>query len=231
MLRRFFNDKHGSVAVVMALGTMTLVGAVGGALDYARMTERRASLASAVDAAALAAAQANGDYITSLARQVFDANFLDASSVTSFAVNKVTKDGNDLISIEATANVKMRLAQVTGMPSAPVRAIATATYTAGQSSECVVVLDPGANEALALNSDSRINAPNCNIHVNSSANNALFLNANSHLTSKTLACLAPGKGIRVHPGFRPPLPFHVDWIHLPILPNPPMRTTPATLIA
>ncbi len=48
-------------------------------LDYTRMTNTRAAMAAAADAAALAAAQAPPNEAAALARQVFDANFRDAA--------------------------------------------------------------------------------------------------------------------------------------------------------
>ncbi len=75
VLARFAKDESGNIITVLALSTLTLLGAVSGSLDYSRMTNTRAALAAAADAAALAAAQAPPAEAARLARQVFDANF------------------------------------------------------------------------------------------------------------------------------------------------------------
>lgn len=105
MFKPFFKDARGSIGIGMALGLTAMMGAVSGTLDYSRMTNVRASLAAAVDAAALAGAQAPAADLTRTARQVFDANFREQSAVTAFSATLVTAGDVTSVRVEATATV------------------------------------------------------------------------------------------------------------------------------
>ena len=50
---RFFRDRKGGVAPLLALGLVPLVGAVGAAVDYSRASNVRAAMQAAADATAL----------------------------------------------------------------------------------------------------------------------------------------------------------------------------------
>ena len=55
MLRRFFRDRKGNVAIIFALSLIPCIFLAGMALDFTVATQRRVLLNSAADAAALAA--------------------------------------------------------------------------------------------------------------------------------------------------------------------------------
>jgi Flp pilus assembly protein TadG len=85
---RFWQDKRGSVAIIVAVSAMLLVVIAGSAVDFATDCYVRGSLQSAVDSASLAAGRLNIDpkdsisvkeqQLTDEARNVFSAN-LDLS--------------------------------------------------------------------------------------------------------------------------------------------------------
>ena len=54
----FGTNKRGTVAIIFALAGTTLIGIVGGGIDYARLMARRTELQSAVDTGALAGGNA-----------------------------------------------------------------------------------------------------------------------------------------------------------------------------
>jgi uncharacterized membrane protein len=58
MVNRFAEDKRGAIAITFALALLPLVGAVGAAVDYSRLSLAHTTKQSVADAAALAGAQA-----------------------------------------------------------------------------------------------------------------------------------------------------------------------------
>ena len=58
MLRHFTKNESGNIAMIFGLSSFAILGATSAGLDYSRMTNTRAALIAAADAAALAAAQA-----------------------------------------------------------------------------------------------------------------------------------------------------------------------------
>jgi Flp pilus assembly protein TadG len=147
MFRRFFNDERGSIGGVLALGSLTLLGAVSASMDYSRLTNSRASLSAAVDAAALAGAQAPANDMQKIARQVFDANFREKDRVTSFTATVIKRGEEDAVRVEAVADVKMTLAQAIGFTSAPVRA--TSEVLAGNDSDIQIALVLDVTQSMA----------------------------------------------------------------------------------
>jgi Flp pilus assembly protein TadG len=147
MFKLFARDTRGSLGIGMALGVTAMIGAVSATLDYSRMTNVRASLAAAVDAAALAGAQTTEDKLSALARQVFDANFREQAAVTSFTAKLIKKDDDDddggleAVRVEAVASVNMSLARAIGFTSAPVRAYSEVVVGNDSDIQMALVLD------------------------------------------------------------------------------------------
>lgn len=141
MLRRFANDVSGSIGSVLALGSLTLLGAISASLDYSRMTSTRAALGAAADAAALAGAQAPVAQQATLARNVFDANFRNAAPVASFTTSSFRRGNDDVFRIEAVSTVSMTLSQAIGFTSAPVKAISEVVLGNDADIQAALVLD------------------------------------------------------------------------------------------
>lgn len=141
MFKLFARDTRGSLGIGMALGATAMIGAVSATLDYSRMTNTRAALSAAVDAAALAGAQATSADMQATARQVFDANFREQAVVTSFSAALVVNGETTAIRVEAVANVRMTLAQAIGYTSAPVRSFSEVTVGNDSDIQMALVLD------------------------------------------------------------------------------------------
>lgn len=141
MFRSFLKDTRGSIGLGLALGATAMIGAVSATLDYSRMTSIRASLAAAVDAAALAGAQAPTANLATTARQVFDANFRAQAPITAFTAVIVEHNGETSVRVEATANVAMTLAQAIGYTSAPVRSFSEVKVGNDADIQIALVLD------------------------------------------------------------------------------------------
>ena len=140
MLRHFAKDESGSVGAVMVLGSITMIGAISMSLDYSRMTNTRASLSAATDAAALAAAQAPEASRQTIARQVFDANYRDGA-VKSFTATSFRRGTNEVMSDDASVDVAMTLAQAIGFASAPVSAASEVVVGNDADLQIALVLD------------------------------------------------------------------------------------------
>lgn len=141
MWSTFFRDERGSIGTVLALGSLTMVGAISASLDYTRMTNTRAALSAAADAAALAAAQAEPANAAAIARSVFEANFRDSRAITSFSASTVTRGDSQAYRIEVSANVQMTLAQAVGFTSAPVRSVSEVMIGNDYDIQVALVLD------------------------------------------------------------------------------------------
>lgn len=121
MFKNFAKDESGSIGAIMVLGSITMIGAISMSLDYSRMSSARAALSAATDAAAFASAQAPEASRPSIARQVFDANYRDGS-IASFSATSFRRGTDEVISVDASVNVPMTLAQAIGFTAAPVSA-------------------------------------------------------------------------------------------------------------
>ncbi len=134
----FSRDEDGVVAVTFGLAVVTLMIAVGVAVDFGRMHHARTQLAAAVDAAALAGGRAMLDgrmstaEIRALALATFKHNLENGS--TDFGQPKVPQITLDRksgeVRVEATANVPMTVSAITGTTERPVGARATVSANA-----------------------------------------------------------------------------------------------------
>lgn len=138
LFRRLANDERGSIGTLLALGALTMIGAVSAGLDYSRMVTARTELANAVDAAALAAGQADSALAATVARNVFDANFRNSASLVSFSAEPFMRGEDEAYRVAAVANVEMVLAQTLGFRSAPVRSLSEVTV--GNDTDILVSL-------------------------------------------------------------------------------------------
>ncbi|MDP2355994.1 MAG: VWA domain-containing protein [Beijerinckiaceae bacterium] len=145
MLRRFTTNESGNIATIFGLSTFALLGAASAGLDYSRMTNTRAALSSAADAAALAAAQAPPNEAVALARQVFDANFTQSGLVAAFSAAPFKKGADSAFRVEVTANVPMTLSKVMGVDTRPVRSVSDAILGNDQDIQIALVLDVTAS--------------------------------------------------------------------------------------
>ena len=145
MLRRFAKNESGNIAVIFGLSSFALLGATSAGLDYSRMTNTRAALAAAADAASLAAAQAPANEAVALARQVFDANFRESTPIVSFSAAPFKNGKDDAFRVDVTANVPMTLSRVMGVDSRPVRSVSDAVLGNDQDIQIALVLDVTAS--------------------------------------------------------------------------------------
>jgi Flp pilus assembly protein TadG len=128
---RFWQDKRGSVAVIVAVSAMLLVVIAGAAVDFATAYYVRVSLQSALDSAALAAGRADVDPIdsndvteqklTAEAQSVFNANFKLSprlATVQQLQVSYTPPVGitPDNVLVSVTADMPTNFLHLAGIP-------------------------------------------------------------------------------------------------------------------
>jgi Flp pilus assembly protein TadG len=160
MLRQFSGDERGSIGAVLALGSVTLLGAISASLDYSRLSHSRAALGAATDAAAFAAAQAPEADRPKIARQVFDANFRDGANVSSFDVVSFRRGADEVVRVQASAILQMTLAQAIGYSSAPVGALSEVVIGNDADLQIALVLDVTGSMAGAKLTNLKTSASN-----------------------------------------------------------------------
>ncbi len=126
LLARFWKNRRGGVAPMLALSAIPLMGAVGAAVDYSRANAARAAFQGALDSTALmlsktAATTAPADLQTS-ATNIFNATFKrnDTSNVTVTA--NYTSTNGSLINISGSAIVNTSFMSILGYPQITINA-------------------------------------------------------------------------------------------------------------
>jgi Flp pilus assembly protein TadG len=113
-MRRFRREQRGSVGLIFALSAIPFIGVVGAAYDYNRASNLRGKMATAADAAVLAAVKAPGASIgdrEKLASAVFKANLGSDSSLTALSVKLSRLSGNGY-RVDATASYEVGLIRI-----------------------------------------------------------------------------------------------------------------------
>jgi Flp pilus assembly protein TadG len=136
----FFGDRRGNVAIIFALSLIPITMLVGASVDLSRMRVERTKLQSAVDAAALAAAQmpagASDDEVDAAINSFLTANF---DGEGALAIPVIDRDGTN-VQISATSNLPMMFGGLFGMDTRPV-STSTGAARGGVNIEIVLVLD------------------------------------------------------------------------------------------
>lgn len=122
--RAFQRDEGGAIAIIFALSIMVVMLVTGLAIDVGRLMHAERTLASAIDAAALAAAKAmkasnlTDDEVQSVAQRYFDANMTGHGAgyqlVQSFSVS-VNRATNS-IGVDVRTDVPTIFANLAGIP-------------------------------------------------------------------------------------------------------------------
>ena len=130
LARSFGGDRRASLGSTFGLVLLPMAMATGAAVDWSRATLVRADLQQAVDAAALAAAQAqahgerDGGRLAAIARASFDANYRSApiARIASSDLKLTTESGGLGIGLTATTAVETTLTRIAGVKTFDVAA-------------------------------------------------------------------------------------------------------------
>jgi Flp pilus assembly protein TadG len=131
LLARFWNDRRASVAPLLALTIIPLMGAVGAAVDYTRVNAAKAALQTAIDSTALllsktAATQTNAE-LQAAATAAFNGLF-HADATGAAVTASYSSSGGSMLKLTGTATVATSFLGVFGYNSVPIGASATSTW-------------------------------------------------------------------------------------------------------
>lgn len=181
----FARAEGGNVAVIFAVVSIVLIGAIGVAVDYSRMVLTRSELQDRLDAALIAGVQGQGSASVATAETFFDNT---ATGSIAKSVSRSFTSESDGLSGTASAAVPTTLSGVLGLKSFDVSASGKAVRPSGGGA-CILVNSTTANQAFLANSGATINAHDCEIHVRSTANPAAIVNSGVTLNVKRV-CIA-----------------------------------------
>lgn len=131
------HDTHGTTAVLFSICLLAFVMLLGCAVDIGRAVHTKARVATALDAAALAAAKSLHDksmdteQLVAIAQRYFDANIGTSSAralgqISDFTVN--VDRSTSAVTVSATANVQTTFARVGGIDKISMPSTAAAAF-------------------------------------------------------------------------------------------------------
>jgi Flp pilus assembly protein TadG len=195
---RFFEDRKGGVAPILALGLVPLMGAVGSSVDYSRANSARAAMQAAVDSAAVILLKKNdglsADQLTAKGRDYFNANFArtEVQNVAVTAVLSSISSGSTL-TMSATGSVSTTFARVLGFSTLNISA-ATAVTLVSDGLGCVLSLSPTASGALAGSGSSAVSLNNCSLYDNSNSSTALTVGGSARVEALSVGVVGGTSG-------------------------------------
>jgi Flp pilus assembly protein TadG len=165
--------KDGAVAPLVGIGAIMMVGAIGVAIDTARLQLVQTRLSNSLDAAGLAAgATVSTTNASSEATKYLNSNFNGYMSATLTNTTVTVNSDNTVISLSASANVPTMFMKIFGITSNTVSATSEITR-ASKGLELVMVLDNTGSMAGSKLSSLKTAANNLVtiLHGNSTPNN------------------------------------------------------------
>lgn len=194
LMRSLYNDNRGSFAIIAAVASGVLIGAVGIGFDVAILTQQKNKLQQTADAAALASALEMGlastdeGDVRQVALQYVDLNFTKEAVINSNKERMVKVDVNvrpdkTQVTVDLSYIWAPFLAHLVSDTITPITVSATAEL-AGNQSICVIALDEIQDGSLSMSGgNSSIMANKCGIYANSSANNGIIVTKGAVLES------------------------------------------------
>ena len=139
---RFLADRGASVAIIMALSIIPLVGIVALAVDYGRATRYRSQLQASLDSATLGAARSlmmQGGQTTQNVTSFVTANFTQQVAGLSPSITAQV-DANNVVRATASVNLPTTFGQVVGVATLDLKVSSQAKFGLG-AAEIALVLD------------------------------------------------------------------------------------------
>jgi Flp pilus assembly protein TadG len=131
-LARFWNNRHGGVAPMLALTLVPLMGAVGVAVDYSQANATKAAFQAALDSTALmlskTAATQTGIQLQTTATSYFNALFSRPNTSGVVISATYSSTGGSTVVLTATATVQTNFLGILGYSSLPISATSTSTW-------------------------------------------------------------------------------------------------------
>ncbi len=191
----FTQSRAGNIALMFALVLPLLLGAAGGAIDYAHFHLKRQALQQVADKAALAGARqyviadAEGKVPSNVARHVAQDGIAKADAMG--AQEDVSADLEQAtVTVDITYTFQPSF--LVGMFKSPLGFKVTATAQArGSANVCVIALEPGGDHVIHLDDDASLSGNQCAVYANSTAPKALASKKNAMITAAQ-TCSAGG---------------------------------------
>jgi Flp pilus assembly protein TadG len=209
---RFLKDESGSVAVMVAVSLVAVLGMMGLAIDVGQLRLTKQRLQMTADAAALAGALelaqcagiANCSTLTTAVQDALTENNLTGSTLlTNCAIGSTTMltitvnngpcalgaanphNGNrSFVEVVVSQPQPTYFAGVLGINSVLIRTRSEAGRTGG--SNCIFALDPTGANSLTVDLLAAIYSPNCGIVVESSSSSALSCSLFASITASRI---------------------------------------------
>lgn len=182
---KFIRDHRANIAWIYALAVIPITVAAGATIDVISALDAKTALQDAIDAAALAGANANNS--ASVGSAVFA-----AEPLSKFGVNGTptfTTNNDSSFTGMVTATVATKILPLIGINTLTVSASATAKLSTSSSTVCILILNKTNTQTLLMNSGADIEATKCEVHVATTGSPAAIFNSGTKLnTQKT--CLA-----------------------------------------
>src|SRR3984893_173123 len=133
LFARFFRDRKGGVAPLLALGLVPLVGAVGAAVDYSRASSVRSAMQTAGDATALMLAKTASTLTPTQLQQNANAYFLanfNRPEVQSLQVTATYSQGPSgfTVQVDGSAKVNTSFMGLMGLSQIPLTTTGTVSW-------------------------------------------------------------------------------------------------------
>jgi hypothetical protein len=172
LLARFFRDRKGGVAPLLALSIVPLIGAVGASIDYSRASATRAGLQASLDSALLYVAKGDGTNWQQTATTAYNA-MVAAKNEASLGTPSFSVDADGNYVGEAGANVPTRIASLLGISTIHVSATSTVKPGGDADNSCILTLDKGSalsNVSMLFGGAPNIQLGGCSTRSNTSIN-------------------------------------------------------------
>jgi Flp pilus assembly protein TadG len=184
----FLREQNASVAPLLALLALPLLGSVGAAVDFSRASSARAAMQGALDATALMLARQSPNPNTGQGQSYFEALFsrTDAQGVTVSASAQPGMNGT-AITMAATATIPTHFMKIMGLPSLNL-SVQSAVAAESDGLGCVLSLNPTISGAVTSQGSASTNLAGCALYDNSNHATAALTNGGS----ATIAALFVG---------------------------------------
>ncbi|MBX9933253.1 MAG: Tad domain-containing protein [Methylobacterium sp.] len=172
-LRKFSQNAHGSVVVLVAVAFPVMMALSAAALEYGSVVNRRSQLQAAADSGSIAGVNqfklANTDDASAIQVAVSTAKAQAAALATDAkgtqAVAEVLNNHSS-VRVRLTETVHVKFAQLLGVPEIVLKVESTARLS-GTTRLCLLALDGSAVGAFHLEQSARITASDCSLYSNS----------------------------------------------------------------
>jgi Flp pilus assembly protein TadG len=132
LLTRFWNNRHGGVAPIVAITIVPLIGAVGAAVDYTRANAARTALQASLDSTALllskTAANQTGDELQATATGAFNAMFNRPDVQNAEVTAHYSSIDGSKVTVTGSAIVPTDFLNVLGFSAINITASTTTTW-------------------------------------------------------------------------------------------------------